>query len=124
MTKKKPKLFDYIRQISSKNRTYTFDRKVAPAYIVSLWLSHDKDLIHKVNKINHYQFVLSDEAVYEYYMDVVPQSRRYIKWTKKREDKQTEKALEIIKSKYPRLSKKEALRLVSFVKNRGKRNEN
>ena len=118
MTKKQPKLFDFIRQISSKSRKYNYDKKIAPAYIMTLWLSHDKDLIHKVNKMNQYQFALSDEAVYEYYMDVIPHSKRYIKWTKKREDEKMEKAIEIIKKKYPRLSTKEALRIVSFVKNR------
>ena len=120
MTKKQPKLFNFIRQISSKSRQYQYDKKIAPAYMLTLWLSHDKDLIRRVNEINKYQNNISDEAIYEYYMDVIPQSRRYIKWTKKRADKVTDRAVEKIHDSNPRLSRRDALRMISFLKNRRK----
>jgi hypothetical protein len=107
MSDKKPTLFDFIKQISTVKETYPYDKKIAPAYMLSMWLSHDKDLIEDVNEINKYQFLLPDEIIYKYYRSVVPKRKRYIKWVKKKSDKEFEKKVEEIQEKYPRLSKRE-----------------
>ena len=75
-----------------------YDKKLAPAYMLSLWLSHDKTLIDTVDKINEFQFLLSDDLIYKYYFDKIPKGRRYIKWTKKEEvDKDDKKKLDKMK---------------------------
>lgn len=105
---KKPTLFDFLNQIYLKTGKYAYDKKIAPAYMLSLWLSHDKYLIKHVNKINRLQFLLPDDIIYEYYMSVIPKGRRFVKWVKKTpEDKKMKKQIESIREG-TNLSKREA----------------
>jgi hypothetical protein len=83
---KKPKevnIFNYLNQIFYKSSKLEYDKKIAPAYMLSMWLSHDSNLIGIVDKINHLQFLLKDDIIYKYYMSKVPKGKRFIKWTKK-----------------------------------------
>jgi hypothetical protein len=102
-----PSIFTFINQIQNKKRKYEYDKKIASAYMLSQWLSMDRSLISKVNDINKYQFLLPDEVIYEYYMDVIPRGRRFIKFIKKRKEADIKKKIEEIKSKYPEMSTKE-----------------
>lgn len=119
MPKKKntgPNLFTFLNQIYSKVREYPYDKKLAPAYMLSMWLSHDNRLISHVEKINHLQFIIPDEQIYEYYMSVIPRGKRYIKWVKKTpEEKQFKKDIEKI-TEETNLSKREAKMLVMLKK--------
>jgi len=116
-TKQKPKgptLFDFLNQIYTKTEKYPYDKKIAPAYMISLWLSHDKHLINIVDKIVRLQFTLPDDIIYNYYMSKIPKGRRFIKWVKKTpEDKKTKKKLESIMIG-TFLSKREAKRVLAF----------
>ena len=49
-TKTGPNLFDFLNQIYLKTQKYPYDKKSASAYMLSLWLSHDKYLINIVDK--------------------------------------------------------------------------
>ena len=90
-------IFSYLNAIYMKDKI-PYDKKLAPAYMLSLWLSHDKTLIDTVDKINEFQFLLSDDLIYKYYFDKIPKGRRYIKWTKKEEvDKDDKKKLDKMK---------------------------
>ena len=119
-----PNLFTFLNQIYSKSRKYSYDKKLASAYMLSMWLSHDNQLIKYVEKINHLQFKIPDELIYEYYMDVVPKRKRYIKWIKKTpEEKQFMKnVLKIVEE--TDLSKREAKMLVTFKKELGINDKN
>ncbi len=75
-------IFDYLNNLYYKSRL-EYDPKIAPAYLISLWLSHDKSLLPIVNKINPYHFLLDDRIIYSYYYDMIPKGKRYIKWIKK-----------------------------------------
>jgi len=109
-----PTLFDFLNQIYLKKEKYPYDKKAASAYMLSLWLSHDKYLIDSVNKINRLQFLLPDDIIYKYYFDVIPKGRRYIKWTKKREeDKKTKKEIESI-MEGTNLSRREAKMILAL----------
>ena len=109
-----PTLFDFLNQIYLKTEKYPYDKKIAGAYILSLWLSHDKYLIGLVDNINRLQFILPDDIIYKYYFDVIPKGRRYIKWTKKREDdKKTKKKIDSI-MEGTNLSKREAKMILSM----------
>ena len=114
-----PNLFTFLNQIYSKVRTHKYEKKLAPAYMLSMWLSHDPQLIKYVENINHLQFTIPDEYIYEYYMNTVPKGRRYIKWVKKTpEEKQFMKnVLKIVEE--TDLSKREAKMLVTFQKELG-----
>jgi len=118
MVKKKantgPNLFTFLNQIYTKVKKYPYDKKLASAYMISMWLSHDPKLIDYVEKINHLQFIIPDKQIYEYYMSVVPKRKRYIKWVKKTpEEKQFMKdVLKIVEE--TTLSKREAKMLVTF----------
>lgn len=113
-TKKGPTLFDFLNQIYMKTSKYTYDKKAAPAYMLSLWLSHDIHLINIVDKIVRLQFTLPDDIIYNYYMSEIPKGRRFIKWVKKTpEDKKIKKKLEsIMEGTF--LSKREAKMVLAF----------
>ncbi len=114
-------LFTFLNQIQTKRKTIEYDRKIAPAFMLSHWLSHDKDLIEKVNKINHYQFLLPDDVIYEYYMDALPTGKRYIKWIKKRkEDEKMEKRIKKLQEHFPQLSTRECKMLLTYLVNKQK----
>lgn len=89
--------------------------------MLSMWLSHDSNLIDTVNKINRLHFALRDDIIYKYYMDKVPKGKRWIKWVKKEpKDERIEKRIEEITGN-SKLSKKEAKRIALFeerIKNR------
>ncbi len=97
-----PNLFTFLDQISNKVERYPYNKKLAPAYMLSMWLAHDPSLIHIVQRINHIQFSIPDHIVYQYYMDKIPKrKKRYIKWTKKTPDsKDGTKIIDAIKEKH------------------------
>ena len=45
------------------------------AWVLSLFLSEDPQLINIVNRVNQYQFTLDDKLIFKYYVDVVPAKR-------------------------------------------------
>lgn len=107
-------IFTYLNSIYYK-KEIPYDKKIAPAYMLSLWLSHDKGLIDIVDKINEYQFLISDELIYQYYYYKVPSGSRYIKWVKKDEvDKKAKEKYDAIR-KDMMLSKKEMSHYLPFT---------
>ena len=103
-------IFTFMNQIYNKKKKVPFNKKDCSAYMLSLWLSHDKNLIDLVNKLNQYQFDISnisDELVYKYYFDKVPNGNRYIKWTKKEKNEKKDKQIENIMKEYS-VSKRES----------------
>lgn len=123
-------IFDYLNNLYFK-QGLVYDKKIAPAYLLSLWLSHDKGLVDIVNVVNEFQFFLSDDLIYKYYYYKIPQGKRYLKWVKKEEvDKKAKENFEAIR-KDMMLSKKEMEKYKTFdftniVKNGNvkKKNEN
>ena len=114
-----PNLFTFLNQIYTKVEKYPYDKKLAPAYMLSMWLSHDKQLIDYVEKINHLQFTIPDKSIYRYYMSVVPKGKRYIKWVKKtpEEKKFMKDVMKLVEE--TNLSKREAKMVVTFKKELG-----
>lgn len=113
---KEPNLFDYLEQISSKSTKLKYDKKNSSAYMISLWLSHDPRLLNLVQKINHLQFVLPDDIIYNYYFNEVPKmKKRFIKWIKKTpESKKRDKKVKELMEENSRLSKREAKSILQF----------
>lgn len=77
-------IFDYLNDIYLKGKL-KYNKKICSSYLLSMWLSHDKQLIDITNEINEFQFFLSDELIYKYYYYKVPQGKRFIRWVKKDE---------------------------------------
>lgn len=116
---KQPTLFNFIDQITTKKKKHPYDKKIAPAYMLTQWISHDKNLVKKCNEINKHQFSLPDEIIYNYYMSVIPSGKRYIKWVKKRkEDEKMKTRIEKLQDYYPNLSKRECKMIISFLQNK------
>lgn len=112
---KKLTLFDFLNQIYMKKLGFEYEKKIAPAYMLTLWLSHDKYLINIVHKLCFLQFSLPDKVIYDYYFDKIPKGRRYIKWTKKTlEEKQKLKNINELQQLYG-ISKREAKMTLKFM---------
>lgn len=104
---KEKNLFTFLNAIFYKNRI-EYDKKLAPAFMLSYWLAHDKELIELVNKILPLQFRLKDDIIYTYYFNKVPRKKRFIRWDKKRKTSdKTKKKIEALMEHYG-ISKKEA----------------
>jgi hypothetical protein len=116
-------LFTFLNQIQNKSRKFPYDKKIANAYMLTQWISHDKNLIHIANEINKYQFTLPDHMVYEYFMSAVPQGRRYLKWAKKKKDQEMEDDVKKLQELYPDISSNEARMAVSFMRNKNVKGE-
>lgn len=117
MAKKEINLFTFLEQIQTKKRKVTYDKKVASAYIITQWLSHDKALLKRCNDINKYQFLLPDDIIYKYYMNIIPAGKRYIKWIKKRKtDDKIKKTIDKLQEMNPELSTRECKMIISNLK--------
>ncbi len=117
MTSKKPgiTIFDYLNAIYYKTNI-KYDHKIASAYMLSMWLAHDKTLLSIVNKINRYHFMLKDNIIFQYYFEKIPKGKRYIKWVKK-DEKETKLTKEITSFREDtETSKKEANYFLTFIK--------
>lgn len=111
---KEKTIFDYLNNIYLK-KGIPYDKKIAPAYLISMWLSHDKGLIEITNKINKFQFFLCDNLIYDYYYYKVPSGNRFIKWVKKEDvDKGKKERYDKIRSEMM-LSKREMSHYKGFV---------
>lgn len=114
-------IFNYLNAIFNKD-DIKYDKKIAPAYLLSLWLSHDQALLPIVERMNPYHFLLEDDIIYNYYFSAVPKGRRFIKWTKKVEmPKEQKELLEEITATY-NLSRREAMlykKLLTITSKRG-----
>jgi hypothetical protein len=111
----KPRIFDYLRQICEKTHKFEYNKKYAPAYLISLWLSHEEDLIDIVQEINLIQFYVPDDAVYQYYYNKVPMKRRFIKYDKKNDTTlQIEQEIQEIMDEH-QVSHREALMIKKHV---------
>lgn len=113
MSEDKETLFTFIQALFSKKKL-TYNKKVANAYMLSLWLSNDDKLLGIVNRINKHLFSLDDELVWKYYFNLIPSGKRYIKYIKG--DKRVSDDLESLKKEHPNLSSKEAGMIVNLLK--------
>jgi hypothetical protein len=112
----KPTLFNFINQLTTKSKKYKYDKKIASAFMLTQWISHDKELVKKCNNINKYQFLLSDESVYNYYMSAIPAGKRYIPWVKKRKaDDLLKQRIKKLQTNFPTLSTNECKMIISFL---------
>lgn len=117
---KKETLFDYMNMVFNKTRPEgkPVDRKICNPYMLSMYFSHERDLIDIVQEMNKIQFSLPDgkeQIVFEYYFDKIPRGRRFIKWTKKdKASKEREKLIEEIQEEYE-VSKLEADRILRVM---------
>ena len=111
-----PTLFTFLNQIQTKDKKFPYDKKIANAYMLSQFLSMDKNLINKVNDINKYQYMLKDEVIYNYYMDVISKGKRYLKFVKKtKEHDKIKKQIEQIKEENPDMSIRECRMALQMI---------
>ena len=86
-----------------------YNPKEVSAWVISLFLSEDPNLIEIVSEMNKNHFTLDDRLIFKYYVEKVPQKRRYIKFTKKsQESKDKEDDVKYLMETYG-VSKREAI---------------
>ena len=106
--------FTYLNAIFYK-RKIEYDKKICSAYLLSMWLAHDPEIINLVNKLNPLQFLLKDDIIYQYYFDKIPKGKRFIRWTKKvKEPKALAKKLEEIEIEF-NVSRNEAKKILLMM---------
>lgn len=106
-------IFTYLNAINYKKEV-KYDKTIGNAYLLMLWLSHDKSLLHILNRVNEYIFNLPDEVVFKYLYYAVPRGKRFLKWVKKNKTEQEEN-LEKELEEY-NLSKREIMLYNKFIK--------
>lgn len=100
MAKKNNEFFDALNRINDKKRP-DFEPSKINGYILSLWMAQNRETIKYANKLNPYIFQLDNEIIFRYYYSIVPQSKRFIKWTKKENvSKEKQKKIDELCQKY------------------------
>lgn len=101
-------LFDTLNNIFEK-KSEPYDPKVVGGFMLSMWLSHDNNLLRICNRINRFHFMVRDKTIYDYYFHAVPKGRRFLRWVKK--DKEASKDVQKIAKEHG-ISIKEAKQFV------------
>jgi hypothetical protein len=106
--KKKSNHLSEVLNAVTQKRECNYNPKEVSAWVLSLFLSEDPELIEIVNKINEYHFSLDDRLIFKYYVSKVPCKKRYIKFTKKtKEAKENDEQIKFLMETYG-VSKREA----------------
>ena len=95
-------LFDHIKQITNvQNALYwdslsNGDKKSWSNYMVHRFLSMKSEWIEVVNEVQQY-WELKPKSVYQFYTDVIPKGRTFLKYTKSKKKSKIEKwAMDIL----------------------------
>ncbi len=93
---KSKSLFDHIKQITNVQNTLYWDslndgdKKTWSNYMVHRFLSMKSDWIQVVNELQKY-WELAPKSVYQFYIDVLPKGRTFLKYTKSKKKSKIEK---------------------------------
>jgi len=104
---KKLSPYDFCIQIADKKTKHPYDKKIAPAFLLLQWFSHENYCIDIAHEINHLQFTLNDDIIYQYLFLKIPKNMTIPTWIKKESGKEDE-TIDKIKLKYD-VSTREAL---------------
>ena len=95
-------LFDHIKEITnSQNPNYwedisDADKKTWSNYMVHRFLSMKPEWIEVVNEIQQY-WELEPKSVYQFYTNIIPKSRTFLRYTKSKKKSKIEKwAMDIL----------------------------
>tara|TARA_B100000902_G_scaffold169477_1_gene164029 strand:- start:63 stop:494 length:432 start_codon:yes stop_codon:yes gene_type:complete len=89
-------LFDHIKQITNVQNTLYWDslndgdKKSWSNYMVHRFLSMKSEWIQVVNEIQKY-WELNPKNVYQFYIDMLPRGRTFLKYTKSKKKSKVEK---------------------------------
>tara|TARA_Y100001972_G_scaffold96017_1_gene118339 strand:+ start:4695 stop:5123 length:429 start_codon:yes stop_codon:yes gene_type:complete len=89
-------LFDHIKQITNvQNPKYwdsldEGDKKTWSNYMVHRFLSMKSDWIQVVNELQKY-WELKPKSVYQFYIDIIPKGRTFLRYTKSKKKSKVEK---------------------------------
>ena len=89
-------LFDHIKQITNVQNTLYWDslsdgdKKSWSNYMVHRFLSMKAEWIQVVNEIQKY-WELNPKNVYQFYIDMLPRGRTFLKYTKSKKKSKVEK---------------------------------
>jgi len=83
MQEKGPSIFDCINAVNEKIPTYKYNKKLAPAYMLLLWLSISETCMPCVDRINERLFEMPNELVFAALYKGIPKGKRFVKWPKK-----------------------------------------
>ena len=116
---KKKSLFDHINQITSvQNPNYwdeisDEDKKSWSNYMVNRFLSMKTDWIELVNELQKYN--LQPKELYKLYTNVLPKGKRWLKYTKGRNQMDYPNWLINIVTNHEEISKKEAVEYIDML---------
>lgn len=106
-SKKSNHLSECLNAINNKTPC-EYNPKEVSAYILTLFISEHKGLIHLANEVNRLQYELPDKLIMKYYIKSVPKGYRGMKFTKKTEQaKDRDKKIKELMETYG-ISKREA----------------
>ena len=116
---KKKSLFDHINQVTSvQNPNYwdeisDEDKKSWSNYMVNRFLSMKTDWIELVNELQKYN--LKPKELYKLYTNVLPKGKRWLKYTKGRNQMEHPNWLINIVANHEEISKKEAVEFIEML---------
>ena len=116
---KKKSLFDHINQITAvQNPNYweqisEEDKKTWSNYMVNRFLSMKSEWVELVNELQKYN--LQPKELYKLYTNVLPKGKRWLKYTKGRNQMDYPNWLINIVTNHEQISKKEAVEYIDML---------
>ena len=116
---KKKSLFDHIKQITDVQSPNYWDeipdedKKSWSNYMVNRFLSMKTDWIELVNELQKYN--LKPKELYKLYTNVLPKGKRWLKYTKGRNQMEHPNWLINIVANHEEISKKEAVEFIEML---------
>ena len=116
---KKKSLFDHIKEITSVQKSDYWetiseeDKKTWSNYMVHRFLSMKMEWVELVNELQKYN--LKPKELYKLYTNVLPKGKRWLKYTKGRNQMEHPNWLINIVANHEEISKKEAVEFIEML---------
>ena len=98
------KLFDWLNQITLYKKDWNSfteeEQKTFNNYMITRFLSMNKDWVEAVNHLQKYTITMETKDVYNLYKNLLPKGKRFLRYIKGKTDKKYNKDLVKLLSRY------------------------
>ena len=113
------KLFDWLNQITLYKKDWNSfteeEQKTFNNYMITRFLSMNKDWIEIINMLQQYTIGMESKDVYNLYVNMIPKGKKFLRYIKGKKDKKYNKELTNILCDYFECSKLEIMQYMDLL---------